>query len=299
MPTEPISPLNLCLGDNPPVFGIVDLLKHFGFDATKSTKLVRHQDKRFDISKLIEDGWFDLYQRCQSKNRFGKCDYIVTFTADTGTRSRLYGVYRVLNARKRVPEDIPADCPFADDADKPGYIYDLFKEPRFASLERRVVVDWGNGTIAYHQYLQNKEVIEVDAPGRFLSPFSDYLEFSLSYSEICKMFAEPAAHPDWRASLSAVAGVYLILDEKQGKQYVGSAYGADGIWGRWSDYAKSGHGGNKCLKELINADTDYPGQFRFSILQVLPKSTKPKAVIAWETRYKTKLGCRVTGLNEN
>ena len=43
----------------------------------------------------------------------------------------------------------------------------------------------------------------------------------------------------------------------------------------------------------------YPKRFRFSVLQVLPKSTKPKEVIAWETRYKKKLGCRVTGLNAN
>lgn len=282
-----------------PVLGIVDLLRHFGFDSERPTKLVRHQDKRFDIHELIESGWFDLYQACQKNDVFGKCDFIVTFTADGGTRSRLLGVYRVLNSRKRLPEDIPADSPFGEWVEESGYFYELMHEPQYSGLEGRVVVDWGNGALAWHQHLRNKEVIEIDATGRFLSPFSDYLDFSLSYSELCRMFAEPSAHRDWRASLSAVSGVYLILDEKEGRQYVGSAYGADGIWGRWSDYARNGHGGNKCLEELIAMSTDYPKRFRYSILQVLPKSTKPKEVIGWETRYKTKLGCRVTGLNAN
>ncbi len=34
--------------------------------------------------------------------------------------------------------------------------------------------------------------------------------------------------------VSSVNGVYLILDTRTGNQYIGSAYGNDGIWQKWS-----------------------------------------------------------------
>ena len=111
--------------------------------------------------------------------------------------------------------------------------------------------------------------------------------------------AHPEAHRDWQASLSSVAGVYLILAETTGEQYVGSAYGVSGIWGRWQNYAADGHGNNKLLKYLVANNSRYPHAFRYSVLQVLPKSTKDGEVVRWESQYKVKLGSRATGLNSN
>ncbi|MBF1034889.1 MAG: GIY-YIG nuclease family protein [Candidatus Nanosynbacter sp.] len=65
---------------------------------------------------------------------------------------------------------------------------------------------------------------------------------------------------DWCRALRSRKGVYLITDKNTGKQYVGSAYGEDGILGRWSVYLKSGYAKNekennkypnKKLKELV------------------------------------------------
>jgi hypothetical protein len=282
-----------------PVFGIVDILRHFGFDATEPAKLVRHQDKRYDIHRLIETGWFHLYQSCQKNDVFGKCSLIIVFTSDGGTRSRFLGVYRVLDARKRTPDDIPPDCPYQEWAEKDGYFYELQREPQYSPIEGRVVIDWGTGALAWHQHIRNKEIIEIDAPGRFLSPFTDYLGFSNTFFELQRMISEPNAHRDWHSSLTSVSGIYLIVDENNGGQYVGSAYGTEGIWGRWSTYAATGHGGNKCLQKLMDSSNAYPSCFRFSILQVLPKSMNSKEIIRWETIYKRKLGSRVTGLNAN
>ena len=108
-----------------------------------------------------------------------------------------------------------------------------------------------------------------------------------------------AAHADWVASLSAVSGIYLILAEKTGHLYVGSAYGTGGIWARWSQYATNGHGGNAKLKELLKSDEAYPESLRYSVLQVLPKTTTSREVMRWESQYKHKLGSRATGLNLN
>ena len=157
----------------------------------------------------------------------------------------------------------------------------------------------GAGALAWHQHLKNKPVIEVFPPGRSLEPFSDYLDFTLSYQELQELMSNEAAHREWKSSLSAVAGIYMILAETTGQQYVGSAYGDTGIWGRWQQYAKNGHGNNKLLKKLIEEDPQYPESFRYAVLQVLPKSTKDFEVIRWETQYKHKLGSRATGLNAN
>ena len=56
----------------------------------------------------------------------------------------------------------------------------------------------------------------------------------------------------WINALENQKGVYLITDLNNGKQYVGSAYGENGmLLKRWRDYVTSGHGGNKELKTLV------------------------------------------------
>lgn len=100
--------------------------------------------------------------------------------------------------------------------------------------------------------------------------------------------------------MSITKGIYLISDINTGKLYVGSAYGENGIWGRWTDYVKSnGHGNNKTLKELIETENDYAKNFTFSILMLLPKTITPNEAIKKETLYKNKLGTNSFGLNNN
>lgn len=93
--------------------------------------------------------------------------------------------------------------------------------------------------------------------------------------------------------LSSVNGVYLIKDKISGKLYVGSAYGDQGIYGRWSAYAKNSHGENLELKGLD------PSVFQFSILEIVPATTTADGVIERENRWKEKLGTRQFGLNKN
>jgi hypothetical protein len=162
-----------------------------------------------------------------------------------------------------------------------------------------VIVDWGPGTRSWIQKATNKPVLELQEPGRRLPPFEDYLEFGLTYCELQDLFAHEEAHREWRAHLSAVGGVYLILAEGSGHMYVGSATGEGGIWARWRPYARTGHGGNILLRDLIAQDPAYPNQFRFSVLQILPKTMARDEVVRREALYKRKLGTRATGLNLN
>ena len=81
----------------------------------------------------------------------------------------------------------------------------------------------------------------------------------------------------------------MILDKKTGNQYIGSAYGKMGIWQRWSDYAKTKHGGNKTLIELCNKSDSYQKNFQYTILQSLPSNLSNKEVIKIENFQTIKL----------
>jgi hypothetical protein len=279
--------------------GIIELLEAQGFDRRLKTKLVRHQDARYDMPLLMREGLFELYQSLQARPVFSGCEQIVSFIGDGGTRARFVGVYRVLKQTASVKGIVPKDCPYQEWATTSKYAYTLARQPAYAELEGRVIVDWGAGALAWHQHLKNKRIIEILPKGRALQPFSDYLDFTLTFAQLKELVSGQVAHRDWYASLSAVAGIYLILAETTGHQYVGSAYGLDGIWGRWTQYAANGHGGNIMLKARLQTDDAYPDAFRYSILQVLPKTTTQAEVIRWETQYKRKLGSRATGLNSN
>lgn len=72
-----------------------------------------------------------------------------------------------------------------------------------------------------------------------------------------------------------------------------------GIWGRWSEYARTKHGGNKRLVELITADPDYCYNFQYSILEVFPIKRDKHEVLEYEQLYKKKLQSIRFGLNDN
>jgi hypothetical protein len=104
----------------------------------------------------------------------------------------------------------------------------------------------------------------------------------------------------WKSALSNVKGVYLIVDTNTGKQYVGSAYGDECIWQRWSEYAKNGHGGNIELRELLKTNgEDYRYNFKYSILEVCNMNLGNDYIIDRETHWKEVLLTRRFGLNKN
>jgi hypothetical protein len=229
---------------------------------------------------------------------FDGLDFIVSFVGLSGTHARLVGVYRVVAQHGGAAGPLPPGCPYAEWKTNARY-YELQRQDMFEPLEHRLVIDWGPGTLAWHQRLTNKPVRQLLPRGALLSLFTDYLGFTLTYTELQYLFRHADANSEWRARLSAVAGVYLILATTTGHQYIGSAYGSDGIWGRWALYASNGHGGNVQLRELMVSKAGYPSAFTFSVLQILPRTAAKAEVLRWERHYKEKLGSTATGLNSN
>lgn len=104
----------------------------------------------------------------------------------------------------------------------------------------------------------------------------------------------------WKSALSNAKGIYLIVDTKTGKQYVGSAYGDDCIWQRWESYAQNGHGGNIELRELLKENgEEYKYHFKYSILEICNMNLGNEHIINREHYWKEVLLTRQFGLNKN
>lgn len=102
----------------------------------------------------------------------------------------------------------------------------------------------------------------------------------------------------WKGGLR-YPGIYLITDLKTGKHYVGKADGEEGIWQRWSDYSKNGHGGDVDLKRLLNEKgANYSNNFQFSILEIADTQSNSN-IINREKHWKDALLTRLHGHNKN
>ncbi|WP_235509918.1 GIY-YIG nuclease family protein [Arthrobacter sp. Soil761] len=222
--------------------------------------------------------------------------YWVILIADGGRRSRLWGTYENHGE-------------VATASTKNYRCFDLRATEFLAPLNDRLVVEWdnprswhrnaGSATGARMPVLEIADRDKVHFPG-----FDGVL---LTYHQLRDMVDDPR-YADWRIALSEVQGIYLITDSTNGKQYVGKADGAERILGRWTAYARDGHGGNVALRELAHQSaagemtrmkTDHARHFVFSLLRVFGPSTPSSEVNSAESHYKAALMTRQFGLNRN
>lgn len=96
----------------------------------------------------------------------------------------------------------------------------------------------------------------------------------------------------WQEVLKSVRGVYALICKETGKIYVGSAKGEESLWGRFLDYARTGHGGNIELKRRG------PKPYQVTVLEVVSSSDVLR-IEQIEEAWKNKLMSRTFGLNEN
>lgn len=276
-----------------------DILQLKGFTNNR-IKVVRHTTDRNEIRNIIEAGHFELYQSYQKTNVFKDTEYIIVFRALEGRKALLQGVYKVNKVQKvsKLPDVLNPIIILENWGAGPFYFYDLIRDYSLSELEERLVIDWGSSTVSWCQKKLDKDVIEI-LPKGFAKTFLGYENVILMFDELEKIVKNPDVNRQWKMMLSNVYGVYLILDTTNGQQYVGSAYGKDGIWGRWSDYVHTKHGGNKILIDLLTNDPVRYKKFQFSILNVLPNSSLREKVIQLEQITKAKLGTRAFGLNSN
>lgn len=127
------------------------------------------------------------------------------------------------------------------------------------------------------------------------------------YDKVCLSFTELANiiklhKKDWVGALENQKAVYLITDKNNGKLYVGSATAENGmLLARWRDYAQTGHGGNKDLRQLVQElGFDYVKQhFQYSILENFNACIDDSVILERESWWKEVLQSRKFGYNCN
>jgi len=277
-----------------------DILEIRDVDITERIKVVRHQDSRRDVHLLYRMGLIEVYQAIQSRPVFDDAEYIVSFLGIENVQAQFIGFYR--NVGRRHVSDLPSkpDHELLGEVRDDFYWYDLEPIPVLDDLKERLIIKWGAPPSArsWVQAKLDKEIVEIRPEG-YVKPFPGYQDFLLMYSELVELIENPDANREWLNKLSAVGGVYLIVDIATGQQYVGSASGQNGIWGRWASYARTGHGGNKFLRELLEQNPERIVDLQFTVLRTLPRDLTKNEVIAHEALFKKKLGTRAFGLNTN
>ncbi|NOR51403.1 MAG: GIY-YIG nuclease family protein [Gammaproteobacteria bacterium] len=279
---------------------LYDIIQIYGLNPTEF-RFVRHGFKEINPLDTYRNDpeLFNAYQSIQAKGKFGKAKYIAVFAPYHGTQGLFLGVWAIegeIVPSSKAPvaqRKLVKHFGWAMD----GSYYDLAPVETFNDLSERMVIEWGGSTVAWVQK-KDKEVVAILAPA-YVKEFQSYEHTILCWDELVKMFGKPTSNPTWHKALRSVNGVYCITDTSNGKLYVGSAYGKNGIWGRWSDYAATGHGGNKLLIELLDNNQSAVKHFQYSILEILSGTSTSDDAVAKENIWKQKLGSKINGYNDN
>ncbi|HUG94182.1 MAG TPA: GIY-YIG nuclease family protein [Planctomycetaceae bacterium] len=264
--------------------------------ALDDVRLLRHKDKRASRGRSPYELWrdnrpqFEIYQSTQSPSNRKKltAPWWAVFVVNLNDETMFAGIYRV-RYKGLLERDIP--CPHIEGAvEKAGTVdrYKLSLDSALDDLIGRLLIDWGPGALAWVQYPSNnnKPIAELRAAFHEDS-FPGFLNFIEPLSRIDRM------PKSWVSALKSSRGVYLLSCPRTREQYVGSATGDDGFWGRWQSYVSTGHGGNVGLKSRD------PSDYQVSILEVAGSSATADEIHQMEGRWQAKLQSREMGLNRN
>jgi hypothetical protein len=261
-----------------------------------SVRLVRHKDQRSSPGRSPYELWrddkkaFDNYQSTQrTRNRkIFSAPLWAAFVVDAFDDTVFVGLYAA-SYKGLLEHDEPMPH-LIGGIDRAGTcdIYDLSLDDRMQDLIGRLIIDWESGERAWVQYADrhNKPVLEIRL-SQSAPPYPGHLNFIQPLSSIGKL---PAG---WIEALRAARGVYILTCPKTKEQYIGSASGESGFWGRWIQYYETGHGGNVALK------TRDPSDYQVAILEVAGSAADHDQILAMEGRWQRKLQSHEMGLNRN
>lgn len=278
---------------------LFDLLASRGMapSADRPVILMRHKDKAHQLQRYIGSEALTTYQARQDRQEHAGT-LIVSFYGNAVGEGLLLGAWRVKSAvpAAQVAGMAPLNASIeALEERVKGWFHDLEPVDGLDDLRMKLVVEWGGRPNSWRRRLARAN----DYPVRLRTsppvPFKSLAECSLIMSEL----RLASGDIEWQRALGSTHGVYIVTDETTGIHYIGSAYGAGGVWQRWREYASTGHGGATKLTELLAMHPGRELNFRFTLLEVLPSDTADRDVIARESFWKIALGSRTFGLNSN
>ena len=298
------------------------LLSARGIDTTKKKVLVmRHTPQEPELRKALP--WlaaerpdiFNAYQQTQRprvENMLKDADYLVSCIGYRGkpTEALFIGVYKVGGYKLRSRDELlnnSAEQRLQELGGKDfvGNISDILwfdlkiDDSIYHEWKGKLILNWPPPPIRWAQWCDPKRC-EPKKPDSFSvkaileestldKEMPDWNKLILSWHELKNLPTR------WIDKLSEWRGVYFIFDAKDGKGYVGSAYGEYNLFRRWKEYADTGDGGNTLLRERK------PDKFSFSILERVSPDEEPNAVLILENNWKDRLHTRKKfgGLNVN
>lgn len=276
-------------------------------DIDPATVLVlRHSPKEAALFKvmpwLITDkpSTFNTYQQTQTprvEKQMSRCKYVAAFFGHEGDKAAFVGLYERKGEKwitreqlSRKPEHKELLKYAVDDTGPERLWFDLQLTDTFAGWQGKLIIRWPKPALVWSRWA-DKNTFTVDAileESVFAEQLRDWRDLVFTWDELNLMPKR------WKDVLRHWHGVYFIWDEKDRKGYVGSACGSQGIYGRWVNYMKSGHGGNKLLK------LRKPNKFQFSILEWTPSDVEESEILRRESLWKKRLHTRAPfGLNDN
>lgn len=239
-------------------------------------------------------GRFEEWQRWQSKRNFGHA-FVVSLISIPATNTWLFaGMHKSSKAEELKTTPWNGEL-------KLWYYY-LEEDKRLSVLNGRLVVSFTRTSRQSYLLAENwidKVTLSEIYPKRLsIGRFPGFKNVHLTKEQLDSVVHNSVE--SWKTALGNVAGVYLITDKLTGKLYVGSATGEGGIWQRWEEYSKSGHGGNTELKRLMRDDGQSRAMhFAFSILEIADTHTSTEQILDREEHWKMVLQTRKHGLNAN
>ena len=204
----------------------------------------------------------------------------------------------LLTTIKKITEDLDVQG---------GINYEGTELPEYSRYYGRII-------LSFHKTLQNPVVTkdtvwnQLEVLQILSSPF-DGIDFP-GYDSVNITFHELEAiitrhKRDWLKALENQKAIYLISDKSNGKLYLGSATGDNGmLLQRWSAYIANGHGGNVELRKI----TEDPSKgfsyvqenFSYAILENYNARVDKNFILKRESWWKSTLKTRIPfGYNMN
>lgn len=288
-------------------FQLKDMLINESIDL-KDVLVLRHVPQEIEMKKVLP--WlasdkpeiFNAYQQTQkpgAEKAMQKVKYVASFIGHKPGIALFVGLYKVNGYRlisfnqyleiKPLLELKKYGLEVMTDKKDKCLLFDLILLKFYQEWKGKLIIKWPGIERNWYPRADRYdfEILAILEDSILIPEMHEWDKLILKWNELKQLPVK------WRDILSQWRGIYYILDVSDGKGYIGSAYGKDNLYGRWCNYAESGHGGNKQLKKRN------PENFRFSILETLSLSADTKYVISKENSWKDRLHTREFGLNEN
>jgi hypothetical protein len=257
----------------------------------KNTKIMFHKvDKKLlKYNPKYDMAGFENFQKEHWNLFFANTQYVFSFWYE-GKTARFIGCYKINQCMKDKIKD-------QNNEEHDRLLFpDMQRIDFMNEYIDRLYIEWTNPSANYGRFIdQDKFTIHAISTSKDNSIGSlpkEFFQIHVNFQELQKMIDYPIDNQEWFSYLSSRCGVYLIYDQETKKQYIGSAYGELGFWGRWSNYASQNDGNQKFFGRNYT-------NLIFSILwETLPNQAKER-IIDVEKHFKATMGTRVHGLNSN